>query len=324
MTKILASILQGAYGDYYEQALCLKHLALTNSDITLKLYAASEHRLKELKILDFSFASSFEHWTEMASASIDEVLQFHVRDVEFQQDVYKNLPGRIQNMIDLHVNHTPWNYLKKIIPVKPEHQLLLNQEGQSKVSDILKTSGIDDSVFMKPTIGFLWRHRKNTGAVKPYLQQSAEELVNKYSNVFRRVLNTYDCSVLICGMRVKRNEENFYRVDGKYPEFGLDLPADRCYYLGGLSWAAEVEILNRCSFCVGHPSGFTEALEIRRPGSVMLVDPLPHYLLKLLKYRMPFFGNMTPRGMMELWRFRDSEERLFRRISRRIEGCVTG
>jgi hypothetical protein len=67
------------------------------------------------------------------------------------------------------------------------------------------------------------------------------------------------------------------------------LPADRCTYLKGLSWALELEIMRRCSLCLTMPSGFSEALWMKRARPTVLVDAPPHYLAKLLWNRMPLF-----------------------------------
>jgi hypothetical protein len=44
--SIIGSILQCAYGDLYEQAICLKRYCLTHPEGELKLFAATEMRLK--------------------------------------------------------------------------------------------------------------------------------------------------------------------------------------------------------------------------------------------------------------------------------------
>jgi hypothetical protein len=43
---IIGSILQCAYGDLYEQAICLKRYRLTHPEGEMKLFAATEMRLK--------------------------------------------------------------------------------------------------------------------------------------------------------------------------------------------------------------------------------------------------------------------------------------
>jgi hypothetical protein len=48
---------------------------------------------------------------------------------------------------------------------------------------------------------------------------------------------------------------------------------------------------------VGNPSGFSEALSIKRGGAVLLVDPPPHYLAKALWRRAPLFGLQRPAAL---------------------------
>src|SRR5450432_2875656 len=145
--------------------------------------------------------------------------------------------------------------------------------------------------------------------MRPWQQASAESLVRKYSRVFRSAIETFDCNVLVCGMKVETTPENRERVDAKYPRFGLDLPRDRAIHLKGLSWPLELEILTRCGVCLVHPSGFSEALYIRRGAGIIVTDPPLHYRLKLLKHRMPLFANNSPAGFFHMWHMH-SENRL--------------
>jgi hypothetical protein len=89
-----------------------------------------------------------------------------------------------------------------------------------------------------------------------------------------------------------------YRIDAKFPEYGLDLPQQFSTHLKGLSWALELEILSRCTLCVANPSGFSEALWIKRGGGVLLVDPPPHYLAKALWRRVPLFNLQSASGVL--------------------------
>ncbi len=45
---VVGSVLHGAYGDIYEQAICLKHYAANHPDVELKLFAATKTRLESL------------------------------------------------------------------------------------------------------------------------------------------------------------------------------------------------------------------------------------------------------------------------------------
>ncbi len=316
--RIVGSILHGAYGDYYEQAICLKHFRLTHPDTRLKLFAASPHRLNELSVLDWSFAECFEHWAAIPDERIDEFFQFQAHGSELRE-VLAALPAAVRRKVDERTNRLPWRYLRSLLPLPPELKLGLSEAGRDRLPEIMRANSLSDAMLEGPTVSFLWRHRTASSFIRPFLQQSAEALVQKYSRVLRRAIETLGCRVLICGMKVKTTETNRYRVDAKFPEFGLDLPAETAFHLKGLSWAIEMEIASRATVCMGHPSGFTEALYLRRGGNVMLVDPPPHYLLKLLRHRMPFFDHLTPAGFLHLWTQPHSERRIFAMLRRRLE-----
>ena len=291
---VIGSILHGAYGDYYEQAVCLKHFRLTHPHVRVKLFAASPHRLTELQVLDFAWADCFELWTEIDKHEINSFFQFQVRDPELRAEVLCKLSPEVLGKLDLQNNRLPWTYLRSILPLLPEYQLRLSDLGQHRLPELMQASGIGPHVFSGPTIGFLWRYRSAGGAIKPVLQSDAALLVKKYSRVFQRLIDAYGCHVLICGMKTPRTAENMYRIDAKYPEYGLDLPIESSTHLKGLSWALELEILSRCTVCVVNPSGFSEALWIKRDAGVLLVDPAPHYLAKALWHRMPIFNLQRP------------------------------
>lgn len=291
---VYGSILHGAYGDYYEQAVCLKHFRRMNPHIRLKLFAASPSRLEELQVLDFSWADCFELWTEIGKHQIDKFLQFQVLDSDLRAKVLSNLPPRVLGKIDLQTPLLPWKCLRSILPLSPEDQLVLSAHGQRALPNLILANGIPPHIFNGTTIGFLWRYRSAGGAIKPILQAEAEQLVAKYSRLFRRLIDSYGCHVLICGMKVQRTPENACRVDAKFPEYGLDLPTEYSTHLKGLSWALELEILSRCTVCVANPSGFSEALWIKRNAGVLLIDPSPHYLAKALWHRIPMFNLPHP------------------------------
>jgi hypothetical protein len=309
---VYGSILHGAYGDYYEQALCLKHFRLTNPDVRVKLFAASEHRLAELRVLDFSWAESFELWTELEKAPPERFLQFQVLDPELRADVLPHLSPATRARLEPLRNRLPWTYLRSILPLAPEGQLGLSPRGRAELPAVMRRNGIDPRVFERPTIGFLWRHRAPGGAISHRFQPDAGALVAKWSRIFRRLIERHGCHVLVCGMGVKRTAENEHRIDAKYPEYGLDLPPHASTHLGGLSWALELEILSRCTLCVAHPSGFSEALWMKRNAGVQLVDVPPHYAAKALLRRMPLFGLLEPLALAAT--LASSSERLASRI----------
>lgn len=294
---ILASILHGAYGDYYEQAVCLKNFRLHHPDTRIKLFAAAPHRLAELGVLDFSWAECFELYTEISTHRFDGFFQFQARDRELRDDVLSKLSSALVQQLDSDEDRIPWRCLRTILPLAPEQQLGLSDLGRSMLPKVVRENGIAPEVFQRPTIGFLWRYRTAGGAIKG-THIDPMQLAAKYSRLFRRLIDAYGCHILVCGMKVARTRENMRRIDAKYPEYGLDLPPAFSTHLKGLSWPLELEILSRCTVCVGNPSGFSEALWIKRGGGVMLVDPSLHYLAKALWHRVPLFNLQHPISLL--------------------------
>lgn len=320
--RVIGSVLHGAYGDYYEQALCLKHFKATHPEVRLRLFAASGSRLRELSVLDFSFAESFTLWNTLTDYSIDEFLQFQCDDPELRAEVLEHLPPHVQSAIRRGGSRLPWTVLRSILPLPDSAQLCLTAAGRSRLVEVMRENGVTDSTFDQPTVGFLWRYRSRGSAIRPWRQPSAESLVRKYSRVFGSAIEAFDCNVMVCGMKVEAATENRERVDAKYPRFGLDLPPDRTIHMKGLSWPLELEILTRCSVCLVNPSGFSEALYIRRAAGVIVTDPPLHYRLKLLKHRMPLFGNNSRAGFFHIWRSPHSENQLFGLLGRALKSTT--
>jgi hypothetical protein len=112
--------------------------------------------------------------------------------------------------------------------------------------------------------------------------------------MFQQIVAEYDCHLLICGMNIVTTESSRELTDNKYPNFGLDIPAERVTYMKGLSWPLELEIASRATVCCGHASGFTEGLWLKRGRDIVLMDPPPHYLAKAAYHRMPLFSLDRP------------------------------
>lgn len=315
---VIGSILHGAYGDYYEQALCLKHYRLTHPNDELKLFFASPHRRKELSVLDFSWASGTYDWQAAATEPVDRFFQFQLGDAELKEEVLDKLPVEVQAKIGTD-KHLPWHYLRKFHPFSDKFQLALSPHGVERRQQIERELGLSDALFSRPTIGFLWRYRAPGGAIKNLWPSDPADYVAKYSRAFRRLIERFGCHVLICGMRVKRTAENEHRVDNKYPEYGLDLPDEHATHLTGQSWACEMEILARCDLTISNPSGFSEALYLRRGSDALVVDPPAHYVALLAKHRMPLFDFLSPAGMLWDMTIPHSEDRIVRVLSDRLQ-----
>ena len=289
---IVGSILHGAYGDLYEQALCLKHYAATHPDVELRLFAASTVRLDAFRVLDLSFASTFELWSEIPRHDdIGRFLQFQVHDGELKAEVLSKLPSEVLAKIDRERNLLPWTYLRDnhLVPPPASYQLTLSPEGTRQLAQVAAANGISDDIWQRPTISFLWRYRVGAGAISSFGQKSQQQLVASYSAIFRDLIAAFDCHFLVCGMNVVTDESNRATTDNKYPPFGLELPASRVTYMKGLSWPLELEIASRATVSCGHASGFTEGQWLKRGRDMVLMDAPPHYLAKVAYHRMPLF-----------------------------------
>jgi hypothetical protein len=212
MSEVIASILHGAYGDVYEQALCLKHYAMTHPNTELKLFFSRSSRMESFRALDFSFASTCELWTRIPEHDdIDRFYQFQVLDGELTRDVLQNLPEQVLAKIDRTTNHIPWIYMRdnRLLPAPGNCQLPLSQFGCDELKRISLACGIEEEMWRVPTISFLWRYRyRKAGAVSGFGQKSQESLVRAYSSMFRRFISKYNCRILICGMNLVTTDSN--------------------------------------------------------------------------------------------------------------------
>lgn len=293
---VVASILHGAYGDLYEQAICLKHFALTHPEVELRLFAATPVRLAAFQALDLSFASSFQMWTELLQQEdIDSFFQFQVADVELVADVLNHLPPELLAKLDRSSNRLPWDYLgeHRLIPAPDAMQLPLSESGLRDLPRVMEGNAIPEDIWSRPTISFLWRYRTRIASghgISNLGQKPADKLVDTYSNLFQTLLDETGGHLLVFGMNLVPSDSDRVRTDNKFSTFGLKIPSDRVTYLKGLSWPLELEIASRATLCCGNPSGFTEALWLKLGKKFMLMDPPPVYLAKLGKHRLNFYG----------------------------------
>ena len=276
----VGSILHGAYGDYYEQMVCLKAHKASHPGTRLILFFASPSRLRELKVLDLAFADEVHLATELPRVPVDQFLQFQVRDPELQADVLAVLDPALRARIDDGIHRKPWTWLRKLDLRDPRNHVGLSDEGRARMPSLLEDEGIDEALFRtKPTVGFLWRYRSRGGAVAPWLQTSEAMVLATKSELLRQLQSQYGAHVIVAGMGLVRTEANRERVDAKFTDKRLDLDKPPAY-LKGLSWGLELEIMRRCSLCLVMPSGFSEALWMTRRGPTQLVDSPPGYVRK--------------------------------------------
>lgn len=313
----VGSILHGAYGDYYEQLLCLKQYKHAHPETRLALFFASAHRRKELGVLDFSFADEVHAAEALASVPVDRFFQFQVRDEELQNDVLAKLPESVRVKFDYSTNHKPWTYMRQFDLREAEVDVGLSAAGNEVLPKVMAENGLDESLFGERfTVGFLWRYRTRS-AISSFWQTPESVIRQTKADVLGELIRRYNAHVIVAGMNVARNQENWHRIEAKFSNRDLGLPASHCTYLKGLSWALEVEIMRRCSLCLVMPSGFSEALWIKRTGPTMLVDAPPHYLVKLLWNRMPLFGLETARDWWFQFRQPHTADRVLAYLERK-------
>lgn len=287
----IGSILHGAYGDYYEQLLCLKDYKRKNPGDEIVLFFASDSRLRAMRVFDLSFAGEIHSAQEIATVPVDTFRQFQVRDAELQREILSRLPEETLAKIDLNVNRKPWNCLREINLRDSASDLELSELGRSLLPGCMEQNQVDAGLFSdRLTVGFLWRHRKPGEYLRTYGQTPEQTVLETKSDLFQRLIKRYCAHILIAGMNFSGDRESIERTDNKYTEKSLNLDPEHCTYLKGLSWGLELEIMRRCSICYVMPSGFSEALWIKRNGPTILVDAEPDYLLRLLYNRMPFYN----------------------------------
>ena len=291
-STVIGSIVHGAYGDYYEQMVCLRYLKRIRPDVHLVVFFASESCLRELAVFDLSFADEVHPVSLIFDVPVERFLQFQVHDPELKEEVISKLPTTILEKFDLTRNLKPWTFIREVYRLFPSDcDVPLSSLGLKRLPQCFNDNGLDESGFANRfTVGFLWRHRAHGGAISSDFQFSKEVLLRTKSALFSSLTEQYGARIIIAGMNCRVTAENRERIGRKFTESRLDVREDACTYLKGLNWGLELEILRRCSLCIVMPSGFSEALLMKRKDATVLVDPSIHYLAKLLWNRMPFFG----------------------------------
>jgi len=295
LTKIIGSVLHGAYGDYYQQLLCLKSFKKKQPHCHLFLFFLDDFVRKEFDVFDLSFADRIVPIEHIKSVGVDRFLQFQIHDKDLQSDLLSRLDPQTLARFDFRKNLKPWSILRKTDLKDPENQLLLNEDGKRKLIEITKKNEIDNSIFQNYfTVAFLWRYRLQGEGISPALMPSRKTIFETKQELLTRLIQEYDAYVVISGMNLLRTKENWKRVGEKYLKEEMKLPTGRHIYLKGLNWGLEIEIMRRCSLALLMPSGFSEALWMRRSLPTQLIDSPPHYLAKLVWNRMPFFNILSP------------------------------
>lgn len=284
----IGSILHGAYGDYFEQLLCLVDLAKNNVQHSYHLFFENKYRMEEFLKLDMSFTDSISYVDEICNIDIDQFYQFQICDSELKANVLNKLPPEYLKKFDFTSNLLPHIYMNKVQENKKvRFDLTFTEAGGETIDEIKST--LPKNIFKGKTIGFMWRYRSPNGAVNPMFMPSEEVLKEKYSKVLQQAITKWDCQVLVAGMKVKTTEKNKHIVDAKFPEYGLNFQHENLHYLPGKGWLAEVELISQCDIVICNPSGFSEAIFLKGKECVV-VDPPLHYILKTIKNSFPLFN----------------------------------
>jgi len=283
----IATILHGAYGDYFEQLLCIVDLAEKNKQHKFLLFFSNPYRMEEFIKLDLSFAFKVALTTEIDQSDIDCFYQFQVLDIELKEEVLSTLSPETLKKFDLENNLLPHIYMNTVQEKKTKRfSLPFSVSGKESYDEI--RSQLPTDFFKNKTIGFMWRYRSAQGAVSPMFMPDEETLKEKYSTVLETAIKQWDCNVLVAGMKVKTTEENRFIVDAKFPEYGLNFQHENLHYLPGKGWLAEVELIAQCDIVICNPSGFSEAIFLKGKECI-IVDPPLHYILKTIKNGFPLF-----------------------------------
>ncbi len=298
--SIVGSILHGAYGDYYEQMVCLRHLKRLVPSAKLILFFATESRRRELQVLNLSFADEVHSAADIANVPVEKFIQFQIRDRELNDDILSKLPPNILAKFDLTQNLKPWTFVRAIYRQTPDDcDIPLSPYGAARLPQCFQDNGLDESKFPDGfTVGFLWRYRRPGGHFSTKFQMPQEIIHRTKSELFSTLIHQHQAKIIVAGMNLQLTEENRERTDCKYSDRKLAVPDGSCVYLKGLSWALELEIMRRCSLCIVMPSGFSEALFMKRKKSTILVDPPPSYLIRSLVNRTPFVNMKSPRNLL--------------------------
>jgi len=284
----IATILHGAYGDYFEQLLCIVDLAERNPQHNYLLFFANPYRMEEFLKLDLSFAFKIALVDKIEKSIIDSFYQFQVLDIELKEEVLSSLSAGTLKKIDLENNLLPHIYMNTVQEKKVKRFALpFSQSGKESYKDIRNQLPAD--FFKGKTIGFMWRYRSANGAVNPMFMPSEDELKDKYSEALKIAIEKWNCNVLVAGMKVKTTEKNKFIVDAKFPEYGLNFTHKNLHYLPGKGWLAEVELISQCDIVICNPSGFSEAIFLKGK-ECLIVDPPLHYVLKTVRNGFSLFG----------------------------------
>jgi len=304
--KRIGTIIHGALGDCYEQLCAIRKLRQRDQTNSWVGFFAVKERLDAMRHFKLDMLDEIHLAEEISVINVDYFYQFQVKDCELKSEVIDVLPDSIKSKFDLKHNKKPWSFIRLHDFRHSVLELELSDAGKDYLPICFKENGIDPAIFGRDlTIGYLWRYRSSGGA---YFQHPKDWIMRTKSELFRRLIDEHGARILICGMNKDAGTNEAIPEDiltragfvkgeymSKFAEARLDLPQDRCTYLKGIGYAAEMEIMSRCDLLLMMPSGFSEALWMKQKAPVVLIDPPPDYMLRLAWNRMPLFNNNNPR-----------------------------
>ena len=243
--KVVGSVLHGAYGDYYEQMICLRHLKRLFPNIKLVLFFATESRRRELQVFDLSFADEVHSAADICNVPVENFLQFQIRDRELSDNVLSKLPTNILEKFDLTRNLKPWTFIRTIYRQSPaDCDIPLSPYGLERLPRCFQDNGLDESKFADEfTVGFLWRYRRPGGHFSTKFQPPLEVIHRTKSELISNLVRQHGAKIIVAGMNLRVTEENReseIRLPNT-PTANLAVPDDACVYLKGLSWGLELD-----------------------------------------------------------------------------------
>lgn len=300
----IGTILHGAYGDVYEQALSISLLkAQCNSSDKFIAFFSRQDRLKAFSHFKFDMFDEIYAIDDIESVPIDSFYQYQINDIELKMDILKHLSNDVMKKFNLTINYLPWKTLKKHDFIRKPLSIVLSGHGIEHYQRLLDKHDLSSKYrHCKLSIGYLWRYRSRHGAVKPYFQKSKNWIIQSKSELFNLLIEKHNAHIVIAGMNAGENTNSQSKdqkdagvllgeIEAKFANDTLDIPAENVTYLSGDGYGSEMEIIANTDIQIVMPSGFSEPLWMRNGMRTLLVDPPPVYLLKLLKYRMPLFDN---------------------------------
>ena len=309
MGRIIGTILHGALGDYYEQAVCFKKYKEIHPSDKLIAFFAVNNRYKAYRHFDLSFFDKIYLAKDIPDVDINKFYQYQIKDSELHNDILNKLPDSIKRKFDFSENLLPWKTIRKHNFNKASLSLELSIAGKQYLDFAKKVNEIEDNTFNDNfTVGFLWRYRQK-GKIDSFGQYSKETVFKNMNDLINTLIKKHRAYILVCGMDQGKLEklDCFNKIieeaglalgerRNTFADFRFEVDDDRITYLKGVGYAAELEIMSKCDLLITMPSGFSEPLWMKQKQPTIMIFPPLEYLLKLWRRNMPFFYNNTWRG----------------------------